>query len=586
MASILTACNVSKSFGTKNLFHDISFSLTDQTRCGLIGPNGSGKTTLLKILNREEVPDEGQVIYKKGLRIGYSSQSPHFSDETIDQVICKANPHDTVHAQILLGKAQFENRHVKCSTLSGGWKKRLDIIAALLQKPDLLILDEPTNHLDLEGIFWLEQILQKEKIAYLIVSHDRQFLHTVCTSIIELNHCYPKGLFSISGNMEEFLKQKQLFLEGQLRTQAALSSTVRSEAEYLARAPKARTTKAKGRVDKAQDNLDQLAFLKKCNSTKTSDISFTASERETRKLIAMKNCGISFEKRQLFSSLDLILSPKTRLGLVGKNGSGKTTLLKLLAKTLTPDTGTIKFAENLSIVHFDQHRQKLPDNLSLKDALCPKGEFVEYMGKQIHVHGWARRFLFDTNRLSLPLSYLSGGEKARILLANLMLTPADILLLDEPTNDLDIDTLEILEKNLSQFPGAVVVISHDRFFLSRLCNAILYLDEEGSHHFFADYNQCEAFRKNEKKTPEKKQLVESAVKQKTKLSYNDTRLLSELEHNISSLEKEIEMLEKHLEQSSQEFESTEKIYRSLAETQKKLDTCYEKWFSLQNGKYP
>ncbi len=541
-STLLSIQSLSKSYGTQTLFERLSLSISKNDRMGLVGPNGAGKTTLLKIIMNLEDSDEGEIIRRQNLNIGYASQAPEFPDTSVEDVLLENVPSGEeeqrlTKARILLGKAQFCDFSVSAKTLSGGWKKRLDIIRALCQEPDLLILDEPTNHLDLEGILWLEQFLQKEHPSYIIVSHDRYFLNTVCNQVVELNRCYPKGLFASDGNMDQFYERRNDFLESQKQMERGLASKVREEAAWLLRSPKARTTKARSRVEKAEQQIEELATIKKRNTVTTVDIAFSASERATRKLLASKNVGKAFESKQIFKGIDLVLSPNSRLGLVGKNGAGKTTLLKTLSGAIAHDSGTIKYADDLKIVYFDQHRQELPGHLTLCEALSPRGDFVEFRGQSIHVNGWARKFLFSQDRLKLPISCLSGGERARIQIATLMLQHADILFLDEPTNDLDIATLEVIEENLIDFPGAVVLISHDRCFMDRVCSQILGLEEDGSHHFFADYNQYERYIAEKKPSFQKKEPQPvKPIPLSKKLTYKEQKELEGMEESIAQTE--------------------------------------------------
>ncbi len=290
----------------------------------------------------------------------------------------------------------------------GGWKKRLSFAKELILSPDLLLLDEPTNHLDLEGILWLEKFLVREAPTYLLVSHDRYFLQNTTNKILEVDNAYPNGIFSVSGPYTTFLEHKENFLKGQLETERSLASKARREKDWLSKSPKARTTKSKSRVDDAHELFGELTQVQQRNKKQQADIKFTASERETKKLLVAKNISKRMKEQPLFHRLSFTLSPGTRMGLMGFNGSGKTTLFRLLADELTPDEGTIKRADKLKIVYFDQHKAQLSDTITLKEALSPNGDYVTYRGKPIHVNGWCKRFLFSPDYLSLPVGRFSG----------------------------------------------------------------------------------------------------------------------------------------------------------------------------------
>lgn len=593
MSSLIGIHSLSKAFGTQILFDGISFTIVQGDRIGLLGPNGAGKSTLLKILMDLEPPDEGYISRRQNLRVGYASQSPEFPSESVEDVLVNEIKDGDdfeirTRARILLGKTQFTDFDQNASSLSGGWKKRLDIARALMQEPDLLILDEPTNHLDLEGILWLEKFLIREKTAFIIVSHDRYFLENVSNKIIELNRCYPQGLFISEGNMTSFNEHRDAFLAAQLQQQRGLASVVRDEVEWLRKSPKARTTKSRSRIEKAHELIEELSEIKQRNQTRKVNIDFSDSDRATRKLLTAKNIGKTLGGKELFKGVDLVLSPGTRLGIVGKNGTGKTSLLRVLAGLIPTDAGTIKYADDLKLVYFDQHRETIPPNVSLRQALAPTNDQVNYRGQSMHVNGWAKKFLFTPDRLELPVSCLSGGERARILIAKLILKPADILFLDEPTNDLDIPTLEVIEESLLEFTGAVVIISHDRFLMDRVCNQIIGLGYNNEYQIFADYAQWEkanaqAETKKEPtvKIPEPTANVNKAPK---KLSYKEQRELEGMDKNILSVEEAIASLQMQLEGPGVQSDAQKslEIYRLLGEEQKKLDDLFARWQILED----
>jgi ABC transport system ATP-binding/permease protein len=587
MTLLINCQSLTKDMATKLLFKDLSLSIFEGDRIGLIGPNGSGKSTLLKILSGIEKPTSGTIAAKNGLKIGYVPQTCEFPAKTTTEILLEAIKTDQpdyekeLIVKTWLSKFGFTGNEPTANLLSGGWKKRLSLAVEIVQEPDLLLLDEPTNHLDLEGILWLEKFLTREAPTYLLVSHDRHFLQNMASRIIEIDKLYPNGLFAIDGTYSNFLEKKEEFIKGQLEQERSLSSKARREVDWLRQTAKARTSKSRARIEDAHELLEQLSDVKRRNQQKRTDLDFSASERETRKLVVAKNLAKSIGSRLLFHHLDFVLSPGTRMGLMGPNGSGKTTLLKLLAGEITTDQGTLKVADALKIVYFDQHRMQFPDNITLREALSPKGDFVTYQGQQIHVNGWCKRFLFTPDVLDMPIGKLSGGERARISIAHLMLQPADLLLLDEPTNDLDIPTLETLEETLLEFSGAVVLITHDRFMLERICNAVVALGDLDQNQIYADYNQWESSLK--KRAPaEKPKEEKSPAPEKSKLNYNEKKEYAQIERKISNLEEEIKQLT-HLIDSPEIAQDAEKLRTlcsqvGLAENQ--LEQLYLRWDEL------
>lgn len=572
-----------KSFGSQRLFQGLSLSIFAGDRLGLIGPNGAGKSTLLKILAGCELPDAGTLAPRKDLRIGYVTQSNDFPDLTPLEILLERLESESSIpdyqkvnlAETWLSKLGFEGKEGSAKLLSGGWKKRLAIALELLTQPDLLLLDEPTNHLDLEGVLWLEKFLLREVPTFILVSHDRYFLENLTNRITEINTIYPEGLISIEGSYNNFLEKKRLFIDGQYQQERSLATKVRRETDWLRESPKARTTKAQSRIDKAHEILAEHADIKKRNTERKASIQFEASERQTRQLLVAKSVKFSFEHRSLFQNLDLTLSPGTRLGLIGSNGSGKTTFLRLLAGELNPTTGTIKKADPLKIVYFDQHRMQLPLHLTLREALAPDGDYVFFRGNPIHVNGWCKRFLFSPDSLGMPLSTLSGGERARIAIAHLMLQPADLLLLDEPANDLDIATLQTLEENLVDFPGALVLITHDRCMLEKICNSFLAFGTSEQTEMFASLSQWEAAQKKTQK-PKKQEVT---PKEKV-LPQKDKRERERIEKLIAQKEKELSELNNLLTNPEHSPTQLQEICEQIADVQKIIDENYFRWMDL------
>ena len=504
---LLLSCeSLGKAYGVKPLFTDLSLALCEGDHVGLIGPNGSGKSTLLKILAGLDEPDQGTRSVRRQIRIGYVPQEPSFDqrhsvEETLAQVLLDEglDPHEQgwrIAKALSLG--EFVRADQMIATLSGGWKKRLAIARSLILEPDILLLDEPTNHLDVEGILWLEGLLKDEPHAFIVISHDRRFLESVTTRVWELNRRYANGIFQANGRYSEFLEQRDAAWQAQADYQASLGNRVRREVEWLRRGPKARTTKAKARIDSAGRLIGELQEIQSRQATASAGIDFTASGRKSKQLLVAKSMGVSLGGKPIMANLDLMVGPGDRIGLLGPNGSGKSTLLKLLAGTLEPDSGTLTRADGLRVVAFEQHRESLDQQASLRRAFAPAGgDAVVYQGRSIHLVSWAKRFLFKPEQLELPVSRLSGGEQARLLIARLMLQPADLLILDEPTNDLDIPTLDVLEESLLEFTGALVLVTHDRWLLDRVSTRLLALDGTGRAKWFADYSQWETAQERE-----------------------------------------------------------------------------------------
>ncbi|HEX7965033.1 MAG TPA: ABC-F family ATP-binding cassette domain-containing protein [Gammaproteobacteria bacterium] len=589
---LVSVQGLSKSYGLQNLFSGITLSFHAGEKLGLIGPNGSGKSTLLRILADVETPDEGQVARAGSTHLVYLPQEDRFSaGATVESALLDALPAHQRDAGLnsirdLLREMAFADLGQKVDSLSGGWRKRLAVACALVQEPDLLLLDEPTNHLDLEGILWLEALLKSARFAFVLVSHDRYFLENATNRIVELNRRYPDGYLRVEGNYSEFLQRRLAVFDQQDREERVLENTFRRELEWLRRGPKARTTKAKGRIDAAYELKDELQATRGRNAlTRSAEIEFDATGRRTRKLVELKDVTVERGGRRLFSGLDLTLGPGSCVGVLGRNGSGKSSLIQLLRGELKPSAGSITWADDLKVVSFDQKREQLDRSLTLKQALSPTGESVMFQGKPLHVSAWARRFLFPTEKLGLPVARLSGGEQARVLIARLMLQPADLLLLDEPTNDLDIATLEVLEDSLAEFPGALVLITHDRFLMDRLSDRLLYLDGSGHVTFFADYAQWLEARRSAVPAPMASQAVAPARKPAAPgLSYEEKKELDRMEKRIEKAEAEVNAIQERLHDPAimSDAAKLKEIYGSLEAARTKVAELYTRWQELES----
>jgi ATP-binding cassette subfamily F protein uup len=610
MSNLFSCQSVSKAFGAQTLFTDLSFVINSSDRVGLIGPNGSGKSTLLKIICGLEEKDRGSVLRKKNMVVSYLAQEDRFSEKLSPVENLLESLRDTPleqaekinRVQALLSRAELQDQDTAVSELSGGWRKRVSICRSLVVQPDLLVMDEPTNHLDIEGIVWLEKLLAgsfaASPSAFIMVSHDRRFLENSINRVVELSATYPTGIFQVSGTYSKFLEKRQEFLVQQDMLEERLANKARRETEWLRRGPKARTTKARYRIDEAYRLQDELAKVRTHNRAEGRvAINFTATGRKTKKLLETSKLSKGYGDIELFSGLDMILSPGSRIGLVGRNGCGKSTLMKILAsgvdEEFLPDSGTVSVADGVSIIDFKQDRTSLDQKSSLRRALAPEGDAIMFRDRSVHVVSWAKRFLFRPDLLETPVGSLSGGEQARILIADLMRQPADILLLDEPTNDLDIGSRDVLEESLLDFGGAVVLVSHDRYLLDRVCDCVLGFTGDGEVFYYGDYRQWLADLDKrpdgqEKTGPVQKKKESTAPKQKKsgRLSYLDQREYELMDEKIMEAEETRDRLEKRINDPAlaAEPERLQKTWLELEQARNRVDLLYDRWDELEEKK--
>jgi ATP-binding cassette subfamily F protein uup len=599
MPPILNAQNLAMSFGAEPLFRNVSFVVNEHDRIALIGPNGSGKSTLMRILAGLIIPDEGDVALRKRATLAYVPQESVFpAGLTVQQVIEAALSGSLVPAlerdarmHETLGRAGFEDFEALAQSLSGGWRKRVAIAEALVTDPDILLLDEPTNHLDLAGIEWLEQLLQQANFACVVVSHDRYFLENVASETAELARIYPDGIFRTSGSYSQFLEAKEVWMHAQSRHQEALENRVHTEIEWLRRGPKARRGKSKSRIDRAHELIGELGELRSRTRTASTDLDFSATGRQSKRLVEIEGLAYQFsDDRPLITDLNFVITNGMRVGLVGPNGSGKTTLLRLLQGELQPDAGRVKTADHLKIVYFEQQRE-LDPSLTLRRALAPDSDAVIFQDRVIHVAAWADRFLFTSEQLNQPVSRLSGGERARVLIARLMLQPADILLLDEPTNDLDIPTLEVLEETLLEFRGALVLVTHDRYLLDRVSTTVLGLDGQGNASTFADYMQWEEWREQQGRTKRSgsngsspaSQPTTPAAPPKKKLSYKEAREYASIQQQITAAEARLATAQALINDPTIQTDAPALIaaQSELEQAESALDQLLTRWTELE-----
>ena len=610
MSNLLNCQSLTKAFGAQTLFQNVDLVVSSGDRIGLIGPNGSGKSTLLRILCGLEDADHGKVVSQRHVRTGYLAQVDAFDEEkgVTDNLLLSLGGTDLEEVekynrvQAILSRAEFSEDGKPVRLLSGGRRKRLSICRSLLTLPDVLIMDEPTNHLDIEGILWLEKMLSgmspESPSTFLLVSHDRRFLENCTNRIVELSPIYPQGSFQVNGRYSDFLEEREKFLTQQSQNEERLQNKVRRETEWLRRGPKARATKARYRIDEAYRLQGELAQVRERNrSLSNVRIDFEATERKTKKLLEATGISKRYQDTELFSNLDILLSPGSRLGLLGRNGCGKSTLMRLLAaggedEGIRPDSGSIRTADNVKIVHFDQKREDLDPAVTLRRALAPEGDAIIFRGGSVHVVSWAKRFLFKPDQLETPVGQLSGGEQARIFIAGLMRRPADILLLDEPTNDLDIASLDVLEESLLDFPGALVLVTHDRYLLDSICDRVIGFDGDGGVEYFADYEQWLSFMQDREKKDESaekkdsKQPSQNTKKKSARLSYIDQREYDQMEERILEAEVELERLQQKMEapETVSDPGLLHECWEELQQAQETVDGLYARWEQLEKKK--
>jgi len=602
MASLLSLHKLEKHMGAKLLFEGLTLGIFEREKIGLIGPNGSGKSTLLKILADLETYDSGSITKKKNLRASYIKQVTDFDEDMSvkDFMVnslnnCEFAEKDQIDvmSSMYISIAGFENEGTKIKSLSGGWRKRLVIAASLAEEPELLILDEPTNHMDWEGVLWLEGILKSANCSFILVSHDRFFLNKLTNRTIEISSFYNDGFISYDCSYNEFLIKKEKYIEEQQKLLETMSNKARREVDWLRAGVKARTTKSQSRIKEAHQLLDNLSDVKsKSNALKTKTrLEIDSTQRKTKKLVSLKGVEVSYPDKLLIKKLDLDLGPKTCIGLLGSNGSGKTSLIRVISKKMEPTQGEVFWADDLKIVYLDQKRESLPKDETLMQYLGDGSDYLVFKDTSIHVASYASRFLFPSEKLNMKIDKLSGGEQARLLIAKTLTKPADILIMDEPTNDLDIDTIEILEGMISDFPGLVLLVSHDRTFLENLCQRFLGLNGKGEA---IEYASIEQWVKNlgkeeggEESLQESIGLVkEKSFKPKSKLSYKEKKQLESIESDISKAEVKLSKLQEKLSNPdiTEDKVKLNQIITEVSDQQKIVDQLYLTWDELEAKK--
>ena len=621
--NLITFENICKSYSEKKLIENLSFGINDGEKIGLIGVNGTGKSTLLKIVAGAEEIESGKITKANRVRIEYLPQSPdydenatvleqvfkaeskelnllgryqdllkklekEYSDKTNEELIKVQEQIDTMNlwdlendAKAVLTKLGIDNFDQKVSELSGGQKKRISLASALITPCELLVLDEPTNHLDSDTIDWLEEYLNSRKGSLLMITHDRYFLDRVTNRILELD----KGrLFSYEGNYTLFLEKKMERLQLESSMEDKRQNLIRNELKWVKRGARARTTKQKARLQR----FDELVNREVIKEDEKIDIS-VASSRLGKKIIEIKNISKSFDGKKVIDDLEYTLARTDRIGIIGKNGLGKSTLINILNGKLQPDSGTIEIGETVKIGCFSQDDSHMDPSMKAIDYIKEESDYITTAdGTKITASMMCERFLFNGTLQHTMIEKLSGGERRRLHLLRVLMGAPNVLLLDEPTNDLDIETLSRLEDYLDEFDGVVITVSHDRYFLDRICNKIFAYEGNGRIFIFTgNYSDYTIFReiqgiefeddKPEKVVEPKKEKEKPKSDKKTKFSYKEQKEYDSIDSDIEQLEKKIAALEESTAVYATDFTKLQEIMNEKAESEKELEYKYERW---------
>ncbi len=613
--------HISKTYGEKTLFSDISFTITEKERVGLIGVNGTGKSSLLKLIAGIDVPDSGELITSKDYSISYLAQQPDLNSELtiLEQIFAGDAPifrllkdyektllllneqpenqriqeklfelqkeMDTLNgwdvstnAKTILTKLGIEDFNLKIGTLSGGQKKRVALAQVLIQSPDLLILDEPTNHLDYESIDWLEDYLSRYQGAILIVTHDRYFLDSVTNRIFELDG---GQIFTYKGNYAAFLEAKAVREENETATILKQKNLFRRELEWIRRGAKARSTKQKARIQRFEKLDDELSSVK---SNEKLDIALKGS-RLGKQVFELNGASKRFGDKVLIDDFDLLVKPGDRIGIIGKNGTGKSTLLNILAGKIPLDDGERIIGQTVKVAYYTQESEDMDENKRMIEYLKETAQVIDTAdGKTVSAAQMLERFLFPSHTHGTPIRKLSGGEKRRLYLLKILMLEPNVLLLDEPTNDLDTQTLTVLEDYLEEFPGVVITVSHDRYFLDKVVEQLIVLKGDGDiDTFYGNYSEFlekDTVLPERKKTEIKEEASQKDKPKKKRMSYNEQREFETIEDDIAKVESRLEEISTEMNNTGSDFEKAQKLMEEESQLNERLEHLIERWTYL------
>ena len=625
--SLIRFEDVSLDFGEQKILTEASFSIEPGERVCLIGRNGAGKSTTFKLITESIECDRGEIVRKSGLVVSQLEQSlPEAEDLPVRDVVRSGltgiqslleeyhsrsatdldrdglRELEELHRQIdAHGGWNIEQRvdstiselslptNKKMNELSGGWRRRVALAKALVQEPDLLLLDEPTNHLDIVTITWLESVVRSYAGSVLFITHDRAFLQRIATRIVEIDR---GKLTSWPGDFKNFLRRKEETLASESKENSEFDKKLAQEEIWIRQGIKARRTRNEGRVRALEKMREERS--KRISKENSARIHIEESESSGRKVIRAKNVSYRYDDQPLIEDFSIKIMRGDRIGILGNNGVGKTTLLRLLLGQIEPQSGTIKHGTNLEVGYFDQLREALDEDKSVAENVGDGRTYIKLNGKDRHVIGYLKGFLFTPKRAMTPVRSLSGGERNRIILAKLFTRPANLLILDEPTNDLDMETLEVLEAKLAEYSGTLIVVSHDREFLDNVVTSTIVFEEGGKlREYVGGYSdwlrqgkelaELDRYESGAKSEPEKATADERP--RVAKLSYKEQRELDKLPEQIESLESRIDKLGKEISASdfySKGHELTQPVLAELADKQAMLDQALERWTALED----
>ncbi len=560
-----------KKMNDRVLFQDVTFSIQEQEKVALIGTNGSGKSTLLKILAQEETIDGGRILTKNGLKVHLLRQNPVFTQTTVWQEIIQYQKQcPTYQVKSILTKLGFSDFDLPISTLSGGQKKRLALAIVLMEPCDLLLLDEPTNHLDEEMIEWLEKELKQTKSTVCMVTHDRYFLDRITDTILEID----EGKFYIHhGNYATFLENKAIRQEQEVQKQKKLKALYKKELAWVRAGAQARSTKQQARLNRFEDLRNQR-FKDVEKSLNLS--SFSA--RLGKKTIEWEHLGMHYGNLVLFEDFSYSLLRQDRIGIIGRNGCGKSTLLNILAGDIQPNSGTISFGDTVLIGYFRQGDEMVDLSMRAIDYIKEVAEVIHYGKETLTASQMMERFLFPKQMHYTPLERLSGGERRRLYLCRILMQGPNILLLDEPTNDLDLLTLEVLEDYLDTFMGAIITVSHDRYFLDRVCDKVFVMENQHWQAYTGGYSDYLEKKKDCSKSSQEKKVRE---KSRSSLSYLEKKELENLPEQMETIQNQIDTYDQKMQGVMDDFTKLSEYSQKRSELEEQLETLTLRWMELE-----